>query len=577
MLESGPKRREISIQQQQETRGANVAVDENFQNYLIDYLLDREIFEQRYPFVCVEPLGQNQAVVYVEQNQLFTGESKEVNYNKVPRCYGLMASQELEETGVMRVRRSPQFALRGQGTLVGIIDTGIALTNPLFRYEDGTTKVRALWDQENQEGKRPEGFPFGTQWEREEIDQALKDNPGILPGDEEGHGTFLAAIAAGREDSQSGFSGVAPDSELLVVRLKRPKKYLLDFYSIEDDVWACQEDDVIMAIRYVLTMAMFFQKPVSICLGIGTNLGGHAGNGNLERYISASSLFPGVSFHIAAGNEGISGHHFHGEVPLGQNFQEVEFNVAEGEAGFVMELWGNAPVPFTVALLSPGGERVERIQLKVDEFRRIHFFPEKTELQIRSFIGETVGGEQVIRMNFRAPSAGIWKMEVYAAGEGNRSYDIWMPISNFLKEETFFLDATATETVTSPGDAFYGITYVPYGVDNDSLYVRASQGYTRSGQVKPDLAAPGVNVEAALGNRTVNRSGSSVAAAFGAGIGALMQEWAFTKFNDLSLNGQNMRYYLTQGAVQSKGYTYPNRFWGYGMVNLYDAFLSMRR
>ncbi len=570
--------REVFVQQLSgEQRCVNTAMDEKFHNYLIDYLLDREIFEERYPSVCVEPLGQNQAVVYVEGSDRFTGEDKEVSYNKIPRCYGLMESRELEETGVMRVRRSPQFALRGQGTLVGIIDTGIDLANPLFRYEDGTTKVQALWDQGDQKGKKPEGFPFGTQWEREEIDRALKEEPEILPGDEEGHGTFLAAVAAGREDDQSDFSGVAPDGELLVVRLKRPKKYLLDFYSIGEDVWTCQEDDVIMAIRYVLTMAMLRQKPVSICLGIGTNMGGHAGNGSLERYISACSLIPGVSFHLASGNEGISGHHFHGEVPVGQSFQEVEFNVAQGEPGFVMELWGNAQVPFTVALLSPGGERVERMQLKVDEFRRVHFFPENTELQIRSFVGETVGGEQVIRMNFRSPSAGIWKMEVYAAGNGSRSYDIWMPISNFLQEETFFLNASATETITSPGDAFYGITYVPYDVDNDSLYVRASQGYTRSGQVKPDLAAPGVNVDVVQGNRVVSRSGSSVAAAFGAGIGALMQEWAFTKLNDRTLNGQNMKYYLTQGAVQSEGYTYPDRAWGYGMVNIYDAFLSMRR
>ena len=152
----------------------------------------------------------------------------------------------------------------------------------------------------------------------------------------------------------------------------------------------------------------------------------------------------------------------------------------------------------------------------------------------------------------------------------------------------------ASDTLTSPGDAFYGITYVPYEVNTESLYVRASQGYTRDGRVKPDLAAPGVNVhipaptavrrpeqggaqESGGSRREVSRSGSSVAAAFGAGIGALMQEWAIVKENDLSLNGQNMRFYLIQGAVRSGAYEYPNREWGYGIVNLYDAFLSMRR
>lgn len=562
----------------------DAAIDESYQNYLIDYLLDGATFLENYPSLCLEPAGNNQAIVYIYQPGAFTGERPDINYNKVPRLYGLMTSRELEETGVIRVRRSPQLGLRGIGTLVGIIDTGIDLTSRMFRYEDGSTKVAAYWDQGDQEGQRPEGYSFGREWSREAIDGALTDNPRELPRDENGHGTFLAGISAGREDEEADFSGAAPDSELVVVKLKRPKKYLLDFYSVRDDVWACQEDDVILAIRYVLGISTALQRPVSICIGIGTNLGGHSGNGSLERYISQNSLLPGVSFHIASGNEGISGHHFRGNVPAGEEYETVEFNVAEGENGFIMELWGDAPVTFSVGLISPGGETVERIQLKLNEFRSIRFFPENTILQIRSFVGETVGGEQVIRMNFRSPAAGLWRLRVYAEGQGNRTFNLWMPITNFLKEDTFFVSPEATDTLTSPGDAIYGITYVPYDAASQSLYVRASQGYTRDDRVKPDLAAPGVDVHIPFpaaasgdGRREISRSGSSVAAAFGAGIGALMQEWAIVQGNDLSLNGQNMRFYLIQGADRPGAYDYPNREWGYGMVNIYDAFLSMRR
>ena len=584
----------LQYQQAGERDCANAAIDENYQNYLIDYLLDGGSFLENYPDLCLDPVGYNQAIAYMYQPGDFTGEREDIDYNKVPRVYGLMDSRELEAAGVTRVRLSPQLGLRGQGTLVGIIDTGVDLTSSFFRYEDGGTKIAAYWDQEDQEGKKPAGYSFGREWDREEIDRALEEEPRILPRDENGHGTFLAAVAAGREDEEAGFSGAAPDSELVVVKVKRPKQYLLDFYSIRDDVWACQEDDVMLAIRYVLDTATALQRPVSICLGIGTNLGGHGGNGSLERYISQISLLPGISVHIASGNEGISGHHFRGNVPQDQEFETVEFNVADGENGFIMELWGDAPVNFSVGLISPGGENVERIQLKRNEFRNIRFFPENTVLQIRSFAGETVGGEQVIRMNFRSPSAGLWRLQVYARGTGNRTFNLWMPITNFLREETFFVSPEASDTLTSPGDAFYGITYVPYEVNTESLYVRASQGYTRDGRVKPDLAAPGVNVhipaptavrrpeqdgaqESGGSRREVSRSGSSVAAAFGAGIGALMQEWAIVKENDLSLNGQNMRFYLIQGAVRSGAYEYPNREWGYGIVNLYDAFLSMRR
>ncbi|MCD8020677.1 MAG: S8 family peptidase [Clostridiales bacterium] len=620
----------------------NAVWSEEYYSYLVDYLFSDHLLQGKHDVSCVEPLGYNEAIVYIRKenaSESFLNSEPALGYDQIPRCYGLMDMGELRETGVLRLQQSPQFGLRGQGVLVAIIDTGVSLTDSLFLYEDGTTKVVAYWDQGDQDGRKPEGYPFGTEWTREEIDALIAGNisrnaadyiPGgvtkdasygidgdltdgdygdtemgnyTLPDDENGHGTFLAAVAAGREDAESGFSGVAPDSELIVVKLKRPKQYLLDFYSIEDSVWACQEDDVLLAIRYVLDVATRLKRPVSICLGIGSNMGGHSGTGSLERYISAISLLPGVSVHIASGNEGISGHHYHGEVPAGQSYTEVEFHVEEEENGFVMELWGNVPVTFSIGLLSPGGENVERIQLKLNETRSIRFFPKNTVLRIRSYTGETASGEQVIRMNFRHPVAGVWRLFVYATGNGARSFDLWMPISNFLKEETFFLSASADETITSPGDALYGITYVPYDISTDSLYVRASRGYTRDGRVKPDLAAPGVAVaipgqtfrnQASNGqtsssqissdqifpvqtSRQIIRSGSSVAAAFGAGIGALMQEWALVKGNNPSLNGQNMRFYLTQGANQTQAYDYPNREWGYGTVNIYDAFLSLRR
>lgn len=616
-----------------------VPASEEYQEYLIDYLLDENLFENELADYCVFPIGYNQSVVYVKSDTPLTGGDRRFRYNTIPKCYGLMATEELEEMGVLKVRRSPQLGYRGSGTLVGMIDTGIRLDDSLFLYEDGSSKVVSLWDQTDQKGVRPEGFLYGTEWTREEINRMLqkdtemnyenspedtdekqgeenvsemgsmternriRDHIRKLPTDENGHGTFLAAIAAGREDIDRGFSGVAPDAELVVVKLKQSKKYLKKFYSIPDGVWSCQEDDVMLAVRYIIGVANRLGRPVSICLGIGTNLGGHNGANNLERYISYLSLLPKISFHIAGGNEGISGHHFHGIIRREELYQTVDFNVAEGENGFVMELWGDEPNVYTVGLLSPGGENIERMQLKMGEFRSIRFFPENTLLEVRSFPGATIGGSQVIRLNFKNLVPGIWKLFVYGTGNGEKQYDIWLPISNFLKEETVFINPSSEQTITSPGNAQYAITYVPYDVTTGGLYIRASKGYTRDGRIVPDLAAPGVSVSipeilvnkpetliengTLSSNRTPNitgeqrgrqrvRSGSSVAAAFGAGIGALMQEWAFIAGYDLFMNGQNMRTYLIQGAVKDGAYEYPNREWGYGKVNVYNTLLEQR-
>ena len=70
-------------------------------------------------------------------------------------------------------------------------------------------------------------------------------------------------------------------------------------------------------------------------------------------------------------NEGISGHHFHGTIRREEQYQTVDFNVAEGENGFVMELWGDEPNVYTIGILSPGGENIERMQLKMGEFRSV--------------------------------------------------------------------------------------------------------------------------------------------------------------------------------------------------------------
>ena len=188
-----------------------------------------------------------------------------------------------------------------------------------------------------------------------------------------------------------------------------------------------------------------------------------------------------------------------------------------------MELWGDEPNVYTIGILSPGGENIERMQLKMGEFRSVRFFPEDTLLEIRSFPGATIGGSQVIRMNFKNIVSGIWKLFVYGTGNGEKQYDIWLPISNFLKEETVFINPSSEQTVTSPGNAQYALAYAAYDVATGGLYVRASKGYTRDGRIVPDLAAPGVSVGipgvsriTGAGERAISRervrSGSSVAA-----------------------------------------------------------------
>ena len=70
--------------------------------------------------------------------------------------------------------QSPPPALSGRGVLVGVVDSGIDYENPDFRNEDGTTRIAALWDQ-TIPGNPPEGYTRGTEYTREQIDEALSE------------------------------------------------------------------------------------------------------------------------------------------------------------------------------------------------------------------------------------------------------------------------------------------------------------------------------------------------------------------------------------------------------------------
>ena len=95
--------------------------------------------------------------------------------------------------------------------------------------------------------------------------------------------------------------GAAPDSELLVVKLRRMHPYFYKRYFIpesQENVFSTA--DVMLAIEYMIARASVLRMPLSICIGLGTNMPGHDGFSVLEDYISRVSHIPGVCICIAA-------------------------------------------------------------------------------------------------------------------------------------------------------------------------------------------------------------------------------------------------------------------------------------
>jgi subtilisin family serine protease len=552
---------------------------DDYFDLLVRFNSNIRVFE-RYPGGTDHIMNDRLAVVYIPKAQITNRNIGQLGYSSIPTCYGLESERAVEASGLQRLWRNPNFDLRGQGVLVAIIDTGVDYTNPIFIKEDGTSKIAAIWDQTIESEQFPEPFFYGTEFNAEQINQALQtENPlELVPStDDNGHGTMLAGLAVGSPVPENQFSGTAPEAELLVVKLKQMKQPLRDFYVISPDITAYQENDIMWAIHYVIEKARTLQKPVAICVAVGSSQGGHDGRDALGLLSSVLADFPGVVMIVSAGNEGNSRRHYYGEIDSTIGYTTVELNVGENEQGFVMEIWGAAPNTYSIDILSPTGEYIPRIAESLRVNREVTFIFEKTLITVDYQMVEASTGDQLILLRFQNPTQGIWRLQVYGRGDLPGSIHIWLPMNGFVSDNTYFIQPDPYTTITAPGNALVPITITAYNMDNNNLYQKVSRGYSRSNIVKPELAAPGVNmVSPNLEKGFTTVSGTGSAAAHTTGIAALLLEWGIVRGNYPGIDTVEVKKFLIRGARRSSNLSYPNRDWGYGMVDIYNVFDILR-
>lgn len=535
--------------------------------------------------VCIVNIDDTYNIVYLTRENLAALEETTTNYQNVPNLYGLMQNEQISSaffpgsliaSGITQIQRPP-LGLTGQGVIICIIDTGINYTNPAFLDASGNTRIQAIWDQTIQDGPPPDGYFFGTEYTREDINRALQssDPYSIVPSrDENSHGSILAGVAAGsRVNSGLQYLGAAPDADLVIVKLKECPPYLRDYYVIPDNVPAYSEADIMMAVRYADSFATVFTRPVVICLGLGTNIGDHAGSSPLSRYLSNISIRRSRAVVVCGGNEGNAAHHFHGQ--LSQNsdgsgsYRDVEIRVSEGSMGFYLELWGSPPDLFNVEIRSPGGERISPIRLGLQANLNYGFVYDRTRIIINSVLVEAASGDELIQFRVHDPTPGIWTFRVLSPGTVHRGeFHMWLPIKEFLNTPVYFLESDPYITLTEPAMASGIISVSTYNADNNSFYSESGRGFSRTGAIRPDLAAPGVNVSTIYGSST----GSSLAAGITAGAAAQFMQWAVIEGNSDVAESRELKNYLIRGAERSPDMLYPNREWGYGRLSMTGTF-----
>lgn len=553
---------------------------EDYADYIVEYNGDRQVLEEIYSNACLFFIDNRYAILYSKKRSDYMESFGNLAYNIFPKLLAPMDAAVgeaayntpsiLSMINGENLDNESVLGLDGKDIVIGIVDTGIDILNEEFLNEYGRTRIKYAWDQSvnSSSGDGYAGeFPFGTYYTEEQLNRFVEEGNSVLRG-EDNHGNYLASIAAGRNN------GIAVNSDLVVVKLKKAKENLKELYGVRQGE-AYSEADIMLAIAYILQCSYRLRKTVSILIGFGTNSGSHTGSAALEAYINNIGILRGVCVSVAGGNEGSAGHHTDGDIE--ENEQAViEINVPEKTA-FTLEIWGKAPGVYAIGMDIAGGEIIDRIPPRFDRSQIIKPIFGGGTIYVDYFLVEGQSGDELILVRFFDTPRGLYRITLTATGIVEKQYRAWLPVSSFVPEGLVFTNPVTWGTVTVPGTAVTPIVSGAYNYSDGSIYVNGSRGYTANSVVKPDLAAPGVNITGAGPYGTkVTGSGSSISAACAVGAAALMQQWSRDRGLSPYINGNQIRQYLIRGADRENSRRYPDRYYGFGTLNLRKTFESLR-
>lgn len=482
-----------------------------------------------------------------------------VNQGKAASCITSLQRREIPSRQMVEADAS----LTGRGIMVGIIDSGIDLSHPDFRNIDGTTRVRWLWDQTANEGAPPIGYNMGVEYSSEEINRLLSEDVRPLPGeDNERHGTPVAGIAAGNGRGSDGrFAGIATESELIVVKLGLPNP---DSFP--------RTSELMQAMNYVVLKAAAEGIPIAVNVSIGNNDGSHDGSAITERFFDAVSSVGRTVIVVGSGNEGDTSGHASGmlENPIrgsDRQTKEVELAVGTFQPTLSLSLWKNYGDRFEVSLILPSGQvigsfsesaPVSQYQIDGAILRVLYGQPSPYRMAQEIYLEMVPTADYLV--------SGVYRIRLRPEKIIDGRYDLWLPGQAGRSATTRFLQPDPEVTLTIPSTAANVMTVSGYDSQNETYASFSGRGFTRTEMIKPDLAAPGVEIISAQpGGGYGVVTGTSFATPFVTGSAALLMEWGIVRGNDPFLYGEKLKAYLIRGARQlqiTEDYPDPRLGWG---------------
>lgn len=504
------------------------------------------------------------AVVRIKEDALtLLTDIPQVTYVEKPKAV-YFALQEAKAASCLTGVQGGADGLSGAGVLFACVDSGVAYTHPDFRNEDGSTRILYLWDQ-TIEGNSPEGYTRGTEYTADQINAALQEQTqeerrGIVPSEDiSGHGTSVLGIGAGNGRGSGGrFRGVAYEADIIVVKLGTPGERSFP-----------RTTELMEGVDYCIRKAVELGMPIVVNLSFGNNYGAHNGSSLLENYLNTVAGVGKNVICVGMGNEGAAG--VHKALTLTQEESvEAEFSIGEFQVSTNLQLWKSYADRVRIFIENPAGTVIGPIEETLGTQR---FRVQGMELLIYYGTPNPYNVLQEVYIDFLASDqylpSGIWKLRIEPIEIVWNLAELWLPVSETANERTRFLEPTLAGTFTVPSAAENVISVAAY----DALSGAYADFSGRAFQVlpwagKPDLAAPGVDIQtAAVGGGYRRVSGTSFATPFVTGSAALLMEWGIVRGNDPFLFGNKVKAYLRRGAKELSGFTEtPNARVGYGAL-----------
>lgn len=449
--------------------------------------------------------------------------------------------------------------------LVGLVDVGgFDFSHPDFLNQDGSTRFVRIWDQGARRGrtfgKPPAAFRYGVELTREAMNAALSgaeqagvDATDLLPqtGQTPGsHGTHVASIAAGN-------AGVCPHAAVAGV--------LLALTDEETDRHRTLFDSTRLAhaVDYLFALGDELRLPTVVNISLGTNGHAHDGSSPVCRWIDAALDRPGRVVCVAAGNAGQEAPQFEGDLgflmgrihasgTIAAKGLEADLEwqvVGNGRADVSeneLEIWYAAGDELEVLLRPPSGDWIGPV--RPGQYMENEPLPSGTFFSIYNERYHAANGDNRISIylspRLKEPivgvEAGTWSVRLRGVEIRDGRFDAWIErddprrLGRIGEAESwrfpsYFSAGSNVDraSVSSLACGFWVISVANCDTEAERVNPSSSQGPTRDGRLKPEIAAPGTDVVAARGFSSPDRpwlalSGTSMASPFAAGLAAQM-------------------------------------------------------